>query len=548
MTIFHPLNSDLPMPERFTYPFCYEPHPLALAACSALQSHIQNQPRWKDELERGKMFGVLVCTDPQGQLGFLAAYSGLLDGSNCLDYFVPAVYDLLQPDGHFKQGEEKLNQLTRHISDLAHSPELTALADEKQRRAEHWQARIGAFKEEMEHAKRRRDLRRHQPDLTPADEQEMIGESQFQKAELKRLKAAAKLDLAKVEEQLANREAEINSLKAQRKQMSDTLQRWIFDQYRLLNARGEVRTVNDIFYGSMHATPPSGTGECCAPKLLQWAYSHGLKPMCMAEFWWGKSPKTEVRHHLHFYPACRSKCKPLLEHMLQGLDVDENPLAADPHCLEPEVVYEDRWLAVVDKPGGMLAVPGKDSRRSVLSWAKERWPEAEGPIVVHRLDMDTSGLMVLAKDKTTHKALQAEFIDRDVKKRYMAVLDGRLSPDVKRDGTVILPLRPDLDDRPRQLVDAIHGKRAITSYRVISETDHETLIALYPHTGRTHQLRVHCAHADGLRCPIKGDNLYGHPSDRLYLHAEEITFRHPSTGKMLTVCAPCSWRKERSEK
>lgn len=540
MTTFHPLHTSLPLPDKFTYPFCYEPHPLALEACRQLQRYIAAQTQWAEELQQGKMFGVLVVERTDGTIGFLAAYSGLLAGSNRLDYFVPAVYDLLQPDGHFKQGEERISALNRRISQLSQSSERTRLAQQLAESREAWDKRTEAWRRKMDEAKRQRDKRRTEGSPSEEEREEMTRQSQFMKAELKRMKQAAQAESHALEEQLVRMDGETARLKQERKQMSDNLQRWIFDQYQLFNARGEVRTVSDIFYREMHATPPSGTGECCAPKLLQWAYAHHMRPLCMAEFWWGRSPKTEVRHHLHFYPACRSKCKPLLGHMLQGLDVAPNPLATDQHALQPRVMYEDEWLAVVSKPHGMLSVPGKDGRRSVLTWAQAMWPQAEGPLIVHRLDMDTSGLMVIAKTKESHKRLQAEFLDRDIKKRYMAVLSGTLAPEVKREGTIILPLRPDLDDRPRQLVDPIHGKRAITSYRVVDEKNGETLIALYPHTGRTHQLRMHCAHPDGLNCPIKGDNLYGHPADRLWLHAEELQFRHPMTGKTIIVKDPFS--------
>lgn len=540
MTTFHPLHTSLPLPDKFTYPFCYEPHPLALEACRQLQRYIAAQTQWAEELQQGKMFGVLVVERTDGTIGFLAAYSGLLAGSNRLDYFVPAVYDLLQPDGHFKQGEERISALNRRISQLSQSSERTRLAQQLAESREAWDKRTEAWRRKMDEAKRQRDKRRTEGSPSEEEREEMTRQSQFMKAELKRMKQAAQAESHALEDQLVRMDGETARLKQERKQMSDNLQRWIFDQYRLFNARGEVRTVSDIFYREMHATPPSGTGECCAPKLLQWAYAHHMRPLCMAEFWWGRLPKTEVRHHLHFYPACRSKCKPLLGHMLQGLDVAPNPLATDPHALQPRVMYEDEWLAVVSKPHGMLSVPGKDGRRSVLTWAQAMWPQAEGPLIVHRLDMDTSGLMVIAKTKESHKRLQAEFLDRDIKKRYMAVLSGTLAPEVKREGTIILPLRPDLDDRPRQLVDPIHGKRAITSYRVVDEKNGETLIALYPHTGRTHQLRMHCAHPEGLNCPIKGDNLYGHPADRLWLHAEELQFRHPMTGKTIIVKDPFS--------
>ncbi len=538
MKSFHPLYSSITPPKRFTYPFHYVPHPLALEACKELQQYIAAQKAWAEELANGKMFGVLVVRDDQGQLGFLAAYSGLLNGSNDLDYFVPAVYDLLKDGGEFKRAESLLDEQNRHIAELEHSDVRQTLLIKMERAQDQWNERIEAFRQQMADDKAKRDERRQQGDLTAEETAEMIHQSQFQKAELKRLRQAAQEAIGKPKAELEQWNHRLEQLKTARKEFSNRVQHDLFECYKVLNAHGEMRTVADIFERDVHSIPPSGTGECCAPKLLQWAYSHQLRPICMAEFWWGRSPKTEVRHHLHFYPACRSKCKPLLGFMLQGLEVDENPLATDPHALQPEIIYEDEWLAVVSKPCGMLSVPGKDDRSSVLTWAQAQWHEADGPLLVHRLDMDTSGLLVIAKTKEVHKALQAEFINRTVKKRYVAVLAGTLAPDTKRSGTIHLPLRPDIDDRPRQLVDPIDGKRAITSYRVLSENDCETLVALYPHTGRTHQLRVHCAFRDGLNCPIKGDPLYGKPADRLYLHAEELRFRHPVTGENIIVKAP----------
>ncbi len=538
MAIFHPLHSSLTAPERFTYPFHYVPHPLALQACKELQQYISNQKEWAEELANGKMFGVLVARDDRGQMGFLAAYSGLLDGSNNLDYFVPAVFDLLKDGGEFKRAEHLLDEQNRIIAEMEHSEERHTLMSETEHIRKQWDDRMKAFRQQMADDKKKRDLRRKQGNLTEEDSAELIRQSQYQKAELRRLRQAAQEAVGVYETRLEQWAHDIDQRKTMRKEFSNRVQRDLFKCYRLLNARGEMRTVADIFEHDMHAIPPSGTGECCAPKLLQWAYSHQLHPVCMAEFWWGRSPKTEVRHHLHFYPACRSKCKPLLEFMLQGLDVDSNPLASDPHALQPEIILEDEWLAVVSKPCGMLSVPGKDDRSSVLAWAQKQWPEADGPLLVHRLDMDTSGLLLIAKSKKIHEVLQAEFINREVKKRYTAVLAGTLSPGTKRSGTIHLPLRPDLNDRPRQLVDSVYGKQAITSYRVLADNGREMLVALYPHTGRTHQLRVHCACHDGLNCPIKGDPIYGKPADRMYLHAEELRFLHPVTGEPIIVKAP----------
>ena len=317
--------------------------------------------------------------------------------------------------------------------------------------------------------------------------------------------------------------------------MSEMLQERIFRLFVVSNARGEKRDLVEVFK-PLGTLPPAGAGECCAPRLLNYAYNNALRPVCMAEFWWGASPAGEVRHHGHFYPACRSKCKPILEFMLQGLDVEENRLGVAMDDSELDTVYDDRWLTVINKPSGMLTVPGKLLEDSLLTRYREAHPEAAGPIVVHRLDQETSGLVIFAKDKETHKALQQQFEGHTIKKRYIAVLDGLVPHD---EGIIDLPIRPDVDDRPRQCVDQVHGKPAVTRYRVLERRGDMTRIALEPLTGRTHQLRVHASHVMGLNCPIVGDRLYGTAGDRLMLHAQSITFVHPATGQPMTIeCLP----------
>ena len=445
----HPLNTDLLAPARFTYPFCYEPHPLCRLAAAEVQQELQRMT-----LTEGKMFGVLVVESPPSShpspttlhpspftlhpYSFLAAYSGLLEGRNDWPYFVPPVFDAQQPDGHFKQ-EERL---------------ISAMRDDRQR-----------------------EERRHR---------------------------------------------------------SQQLQLWLFDQYRFLNAHGKRRRLVDVWQDyhcserirKKYPLPPGGTGDCCAPKLLQYAYSQGLKPLCMAEFWWGPSPKTEVRQHGQFYPACRGKCKPVLTWMLQGLDVDPNPeeVFGQPR-LDITVVYEDDHLIIVNKPSGLLSVPGRVGSYSVATILSQRYP---GCLLAHRLDMGTSGLMVAAKSRDVYRSLQQQFSDHTIRKCYVALLDTSLHPSsftLHQKGTISLPLLCDPINRPRQVVDYEHGKEAVTDYEMIDDRR----VRLYPHTGRTHQLRMHCAHPDGLGCPIVGDELYGRPADRLYLHAERLELTHPVT-------------------
>ena len=426
----HPLHSNDERPVRFTYPFCYEPHPLSCQAAAEVQQYIATHEEIRRDADNGKMFGVLVVESAEG-LAFLAAYSGLLAGRNDWPYFVPPVYDAQQPDGHFKTTEREISLTTR---------------------------------------------------LSPLTS----------------------------------------------KQMSQELQTWLFHQYQLLNARGEVKDLVDIwqeYYSrpklrQKYPLPPGGTGDCCAPKLLQYAYQHYLHPVCMAEFWWGQSTKEELRQHLNYYPACRGKCMPILTWMLQGLDVDPNPETLGYEHMEIPTIYEDNDILVVDKPSGILSVPGRMEDYSVETVMQQRYP---GSIVVHRLDMGTSGLLIVAKHIEAYHPLQQQFIRHEVKKKYVALLEhtGQGS------GIVSLPMRPDPMNRPRQVVDMEHGKRAVTRYEFIS--DH--LVALWPETGRTHQLRIHCAHPDGLSNPIVGDELYGTKGQRLCLHAAEIWFKHPISGE-----------------
>ena len=328
-------------------------------------------------------------------------------------------------------------------------------------------------------------------------------------------------------------ETEIERLRTERKTRSAALQQRLFKQFQMLDACGRKRDLCDIFQDTAQKVPPAGAGECAAPKLLQYAYRSGLQPVAMAEFWWGDSPKNEIRRHGYYYPACKGKCEPILRHMLQGLQVEDNPLQNDSHRdTELEILYEDEWLLVVNKPAGMLSVPGKLDVDSVYQRVRRIYPEATGPMIVHRLDMATSGLLLIAKTKEVHQNLQAQFKNRTVRKRYVALLDGLVK---RREGLIALPLRPDPEDRPRQVVDEVSGKPAVTLFETLICEAHRSRVLFFPQTGRTHQLRVHAAHPLGLDAPIVGDELYGKRAERLYLHAEYLAFRHPVSGRMIEV-------------
>lgn len=527
--------TDIPLPERFTYPFCYTPHPLCILAAKEVQSYLTRQTAWKDELRQGKMFGVLIVQTEHGETGYLAAFSGILAGKNLHPFFVPPVYDLLQPQGFFKIEEENISSINCNIRQLENDKAYAALSAELARTIQSAENILATAKAQLKEAKTAREQRRKEKELNAQEEAELIRESQFQKAEYKRLERSWKARITTLQTQTEDWERRISALKSERKTRSAALQQKLFEQFGMLNYRGEVKNLCEIFGQTVHKTPPAGAGECAAPKLLQQAYLHGWKPIAMAEFWWGDSPKTEIRHHGHYYPACKGKCEPILQHMLQGLQVEENPMLKRMQVPSQnlEIVYEDPWLSVINKPAGMLSVPGKEDAVSVYSLMREQYPEADGPLTVHRLDMATSGLMLIAKTKRVHQNLQAQFKNRLVRKRYVALLEGIVPKDK---GTVDLPLCLNPLDRPRQMVHTEHGKPAITDYQVLERLDGKrTRIAFYPRTGRTHQLRIHAAHPLGLHCPIIGDELYGEKADRLYLHAEYLEFTHPITGETVRI-------------
>lgn len=527
--------TDIPLPERFTYPFCYTPHPLCILAAKEVQSYLTRQTAWKDELRQGKMFGVLIVQTEHGETGYLAAFSGILAGKNLHPFFVPPVYDLLQPQGFFKIEEENISSINRNIRQLENDKAYAALSAELARTIQSAENILATAKAQLKEAKTAREQRRKEKELNAQEEAELIRESQFQKAEYKRLERSWKARITTLQTQTEDWERRISALKSERKTRSAALQQKLFEQFGMLNYRGELKNLCEIFGQTVHKTPPAGAGECAAPKLLQQAYLHGWKPIAMAEFWWGDSPKTEIRHHGHYYPACKGKCEPILQHMLQGLQVEENPMLKRMQVPSKnlEIVYEDPWLSVINKPAGMLSVPGKEDAVSVYSLMREQYPEADGPLTVHRLDMATSGLMLIAKTKRVHQNLQAQFKNRLVRKRYVALLEGIVPKDK---GTIELPLCLTPLDRPRQMVHTEHGKPAITDYQVLERLDGKrTRIAFYPRTGRTHQLRIHAAHPLGLHCPIIGDELYGKKAERLYLHAEYLEFTHPITGETLRI-------------
>lgn len=530
MPILHPFRYHGLLPETFNNPFDYVPHPVCEAAVADLLPQVEELMRGNPE---GKMFGVLVVAKEE-QLYYLAAFSGQLYDQSVLSGFVPPVFDFLAPDGYFKQHEAEISDINQKISALQSDSRFFEIQKAHQQLQNEAEVAIVAAKQKMLDAKAKRDTERSKRELSPEEEAAFVKESQFLKAELRREKRRWTERLEEAKEAVSVYEQQIETLANQRKTKSEALQNWLFEHFVMVNYAGERRNLLEIFRDTVQQLPPAGTGECCEPKLLQYAYKHGLEPIQLAMFWWGKSPEGEIRHHLHYYPACSGKCKPVLTYMLPP-----EVLAANSHrdlSEQLEIVYEDADLWVVNKPSGMLSVPGKSHRESVISILQERCKEGETPLVVHRLDMDTSGLLVVAKHKTAHYRLQKQFRDREIHKTYVAVLDGEPLP-IGEEGRIALPLSPDLMHRPFQKVDKAHGKPAVTLYRVVGEH----VVELHPLTGRTHQLRVHCAHAEGLGCPIKGDNLYGRRANRLHLHAARIAFAHPTSGDEMVFERKSAW-------
>lgn len=499
-------------------------------------------PELVEELKRGKMIGVLVAEDSKGTLGYLSAFSGQIADHDTLPGFVPPVFSYLAPDGYFKTEEACISAINHEIAQIENSAEFDQLKQALKLTDEKCQQQISLFKQTMAEAKLKRDkMRKLAADNNNQKLQQLIAESQFQKAELRRLKARCQAEILSKQQPIDELQHRILQLKQERQRRSDALQRWLFQQFVMTSYRGERKNLLDIFSHTAIGFPPSGSGECCEPRLLQYAFSHGLRPRCMAMMWIGSSPHSVVRQEGHYYPACQGRCRPILDWMMQGLDTDADHIDTLSAQKELLTLYADNDILVVSKPEGMLSVPGKSDRESVMSIVKAKYPQASGPLIVHRLDMATSGIMLVALNTAAYHNLQRQFATHSIRKRYVALLSHQpkgINPG--DEGTISLPIAPDYMHRPCQRIDTENGKSAITKWQML---DHGRIL-LYPLTGRTHQLRLHCAHPDGLNSPIKGDTLYGTPADRLYLHAEAIDFLHPSTNQPMHFEDKATFRSE----
>ena len=528
-------------PSKFDFPFSYIPHPLAIIASEELQSELEikykhidfglNKTRKSNVL--GKMFGVLVVENHSGELGYLAAFSGKLADNNYHPGFAPPVFDIFKSNDFFRKGEDELDKINETIYELENS----SIFLEGKRKWEEAESSLLKFKNEyklaLKNSKEERKFAREKAliDFTQKEylvleenlKDQSIKEQVYFKHELiRRANQNSTLNTSffQLQEQLSK-------WKTERKEKSAFLQQEIFQKFTFVDQSNKKKSLLDIF-DDLYLTPPAGAGECVAPKLLQYAFLNKLKPVCIAEFWWGAVPNSEVRHHKQFYPACKSKCEPILRHMLTGIAMNENPLLGQADVKELEIIFEDEFLLFINKPSDFLSVPGKLLHDSVYERIKKSYPNATGPLLVHRLDMSTSGILMIAKKQEIHKEMQKQFLERTIQKKYVALLDGNIK---NEKGDINLPIRVDLDERPKQLVCFEFGKPAKTHFQVLNRKNNTTRVLFSPLTGRTHQLRVHAAHQLGLGCPIIGDDLYGKKSKRLFLHAQELIFVHPITKK-----------------
>ncbi len=539
--MFHSFKSDISgieLPARLNNPFYYAPHTLCELAAAELRSLVDSDEAMATDAAGGKMMGVLVVRNEAGKIGYLAGFSGLLCGRNVQPGFVPPVFDFLSPLGYFKREEDEISAINARIAGIKNGAGYKLARAQAAEAAAAAEAAIEERRALYTSNKAARAARRASGELSPDEAAELVRSSQFEKAELKRLAARLRGEAGEAAAEVRLLDEEVSALAAERKRRSAALQEWLFTQFRVLNGHGVERSLLEIFSETTGTLPPAGAGECAAPKMLQYAYKNNLQPLAMAEFWMGASPCGEVRRDGCFYGACKSKCHPILTYMLQGVDVEESALERGGAVENIRVVYEDEALVVVEKPSGVLSVPGVVGGSSVQDWLRSLYGCNE-IFVVHRLDMATSGLLVAARSMEVFKAMQAQFAGRCVEKRYVALLCG-----VPRqsEGEISLPLMPDYENRPRQRVDFVHGKSARTLYKVVGTlvTDGRecAVVSLVPVTGRTHQLRVHCASALGLNTPIVGDALYGSQAARLMLHAEYIAFAHPVSGERVELCAP----------
>ena len=537
---FHPLELDtgkVHIPSSFNFPFNHVPNELSLIASNILKKELESSPIQHDFDVQGKMFGVLMVKNTNGELGFLKAFSGKLDQNEYPEGYVPPVFDIHDKDSFFKKEEKKVDLLTEEILTLENTTDYQNMKSELKDAESELSVTVDKLKDHLKKSKtlrkEARKLKKKELSSAAYEEfnQQLNKQSKQEQISFKKEKKALQMNLESLSQKFKKAEGLIEKKKRERKKLSAQIQAKIFEHYSFYNAKKEKKNLLTLFENTAFGTPPSGAGECCAPRLLQYAYSNDLSPICFTEFWWGKSPESEIRIHQNHYPACRGKCGPILRHMLEGIEVDSDPFIPVKKIKAVLVLYEDDLVIAVEKPANLLSVPGKEIEYSLTSIVKKQFPTIQGPGLVHRLDYETSGIVLIGKTMDSYKALQKQFLSRTVQKKYVALLERPIDSDL---GEINLPLTLDIFNRPRQLVCFEKGKQALTKYRLINNKK-GTRVELSPVTGRTHQLRVHAAHQKGLNSPILGDSLYGNSNERLFLHAASLVFKHPQTNEIIEV-------------
>ncbi|RLQ19266.1 RluA family pseudouridine synthase [Vibrio sp. SBT000027] len=539
-------NQDLSLPTRFTFPYYYTPHPTCELAMLQLQQSLIDCG--VNETSQGNLYAVLLVQDPTTQeLGYLSAFSGLqLDPSlasqlNNINFVLPA-FDSEQFQSHNSANLASQSQLADDIKKLQQSHNLDILVAELEELTVESAQAIEAFQLAMTVKKAQRSELRDQANQekalgnleSAANLLKQLGnQSSQEKRDLKALRIEWKQKIAERQSQVDLIESELKNRKQDHQAISEQLETQRLSHYRFINQALESKSLLELLDGK---DALEGSGDCCLPKLLNFAFEHGFKPLALSEFWWGLPPTDIIRQHANLYPVCQSKSFEILDHQLTHIELEDNPLIVNPAVGKSfDIVYEDDEIVVVNKPEEFLSVPGKFIEDSVYTRIKAHYPNATGPLIIHRLDMSTSGLLILALTAESNKHIQKQFIDRTVEKRYTALLDGEIDG---KSGDISLPLRGDITDRPRQLVCHEHGRNADTYWQAIGTHNGKTKVHLYPKTGRTHQLRVHCAHPLGLGVPIRGDDLYGYKRERLHLHAGYLKLIHPTTGEWMEFEVP----------
>ncbi|KYC43241.1 RNA pseudouridine synthase [Scytonema hofmannii PCC 7110] len=508
--------------------------PLVEAIAHGLMRYLATEEGYSRE---GKMYGVLLVELPSGEQRILKAFSGLLNGSNIVEGWVPSIPGREQVALDEALTLAELENIKQKLISLKQLPE--------RQQYENLSREFELHLQEMSDRHQNRKAQRHEKrqifcetltgeSLTVTLEQ-LDEESRQDGIEKRRFKRQRDEALRSLKQSIETADGQIRKLKQLRKELSRQLQAQMHAAYSVMNFLGQSSSLQQLIPGS---SMPTGTGDCCAPKLLHYAATHGLKPLAMAEFWWGISSNDGDKVQGEFYGACAERCQPLMGFLLSGLPQGNvETRGASLHYQQEErlpILYEDKWLIAVNKPAGLLSVPGRyrDRQDSVLSRLRHLLPDGEELMTVHRLDQDTSGILLLARDRQTYWQLSQQFQQRQVHKVYEALLAGSSTTDR---GIIELPLWGNPENRPYQQVDWQNGKPSVTHFQVVAQERNYTRVEFIPLTGRTHQLRVHAADIRGLGIPILGDRLYGcHvEANRLHLHARELRFQHPQQGKAL---------------